>query len=171
MLQDNVSVPVPTFTSDAPVPPAVPPSWIAPLTVVERLLLPMVIMVALLAVLVSENESVKPPLLTMIEFPAELALINVIAPLLVKLGANAELLTTPEPLISKSARLTAKEYAGAPAVNWIVLIDVGSGPEMVTDVAAPLFVNVAMLSGTAGLELQFVPWVHSFGFGGGAVQV
>src|SRR5262249_29096347 len=28
-----------------------------------------------------------------------------------------------------------------------------------------------MLSGTAGLELQFVPWVHSFGFGGGAVQV
>jgi|ERR1700756_4140958 hypothetical protein len=42
---------------------------------------------------------------------------------------------------------------------------------MVTDVAAPLFVNVAMLSGGFGLELQFVPSVHSFGFGGGAVQV
>src|SRR5262245_63444262 len=42
---------------------------------------------------------------------------------------------------------------------------------MVTDVAAPLFVNVATLSGTSGFELQFVPWVHSFGFGGGAVQV
>src|SRR5262249_9168589 len=42
---------------------------------------------------------------------------------------------------------------------------------MVTDVAAPLFVNVATLSGTAGFELQFVPWVHSFGFGGGAVRV
>ena len=45
------------------------------------------------------------------------------------------------------------------------------GLEIVTDVAAPLFLNVAMLSGTVGLELQFVPWVHSFGFGGGAVQV
>src|SRR5262249_57879023 len=33
------------------------------------------------------------------------------------------------------------------------------------------FVNVATLSGTAGFELQFVPWVHSFGFGGGAVQM
>ena len=43
--------------------------------------------------------------------------------------------------------------------------------EIVTDVAAPLFVNVAMLSGGFGLELQFVPSVHSFGFGGGAVQV
>jgi hypothetical protein len=53
----------------------------------------------------------------MLEFPAELALVNVIAPLLVKLGANAELLTMPRPLISKNARLTAKEYAGAPDVN------------------------------------------------------
>jgi|SRR5215468_5073239 len=42
---------------------------------------------------------------------------------------------------------------------------------MVTDVAAPLFVNVAVPSGTLGVELQFVPWVHSFGFGGRAVQV
>jgi hypothetical protein len=41
LLPDNVSVPVPTFTSDAP-PPALPPSWIDPLTVVERLLLPTV---------------------------------------------------------------------------------------------------------------------------------
>jgi hypothetical protein len=33
--------------------------------------------------------------------------------------------------------------------------------EMVTDVGAPLFVKVAVLSGTAGLELQLLPWVHS----------
>src|SRR6516225_11612164 len=42
---------------------------------------------------------------------------------------------------------------------------------MVTDVAAPLFVNVAIPSGTLGAVLQFAPWVHSFGFGGRAVQV
>jgi hypothetical protein len=77
----------------------------------------LVVMVALPAVLVSVKDSKKPSLLTMIEFPAELALINVIAPLLVKLGADAELLTMPAPLISKSARLTAKEYIGAPDVN------------------------------------------------------
>ena len=75
----------------------------------------LVVMVALPAVLVSVNDSVT--LFVMLEFPAELALVNVIAPLLVKLGANAELLTMPRPLISKSARLTAKEYAGAPDVN------------------------------------------------------
>ena len=78
----------------------------------------LVVMVALPAVLVSVNDSEKPPpLLVMLAFPAELALVNVIAPLLVKLGANAELLTMPRPLISKSARLTAKEYAGARDVN------------------------------------------------------
>ncbi len=77
----------------------------------------LVVMVALPAVLVSLKDSKKPALVTMLEFPAELALVNVIAPLLVKLGADAELLTIPEPLISKSARLTAKEYAGAAAVN------------------------------------------------------
>ena len=32
--------------------------------------------------------------------------------------------------------------------------------EIVTDVGAPLLVNVAMLSGTVGFELQFVPVVH-----------
>jgi hypothetical protein len=31
----------------------------------------------------------------------------------------------------------------------------------VTDVGAPLLVNVAMLSGTVGFELQFVPVVQS----------
>ena len=79
---------------------------------------PLVVMVALPAVLVSVKETrVPPPLLMMAEFPAELELVNVIAPLLVKLGANAELFTIPEPLISKSVKLTAKEYAGAAAVN------------------------------------------------------
>src|SRR5262245_3341597 len=34
-------------------------------------------------------------------------------------------------------------------------------PEMVTEVGAPLPVNVAVLSGTVGLELQLVPVVHS----------
>jgi hypothetical protein len=33
--------------------------------------------------------------------------------------------------------------------------------EIVTDVAARLFVNVAVVSGTSGFELQFVPCVHS----------
>ena len=44
-------------------------------------------------------------------------------------------------------------------MNSIVLIDVRF--PMVTDVGAPLLVNVAVLSGTVGLELQFVPVVHS----------
>ena len=80
---------------------------------------PLVVMIALPAVLVSVKETRvgPPPLLMIAEFPAELELVNVIAPLLVKLGANAELFTIPEPLISKSVKLTAKEYAGAPAVN------------------------------------------------------
>ena len=57
-------------------------------------------------------------MLMMAEFPAELELLNVIAALLVKVGANAELLTIPEPLISKTGiKLMAKEYAGAAAVN------------------------------------------------------
>jgi hypothetical protein len=74
-------------------------------------------MMALPAVLASVKDSKKPVLVVMLEFPAELALANVIAPLLVKLGADAELLTMPAPLISKSARLTVKEYIGAPEVN------------------------------------------------------
>ena len=41
----------------------------------------------------------------------------------------------------------------------MVLIDVLF--EMVTEVGAPLLVNVAVLSGTVGLELQLVPVVHS----------
>jgi len=54
------------------------------------------------------------------------------------------------------------EYAGAPAANSIVLIEVEF--EMVTDVGALLFVNVAALSGTVlgvGVEFQLLPWVHS----------
>src|SRR5215470_5934265 len=154
LLPVSVSVPLPSFTR---LPPA-PPSWIEPLSVVERSLLPtvssfdpieyvpapsiepavilpllsgpevpekstvppalamnralpplllaancvsapvLVVMVALPAVLVSVKDSKKPPLVTIIELPAEPLLI-VIAPLLVKLGANAELLTMPAPLI------------------------------------------------------------------------
>jgi len=41
-MPDKVRVPVPTFTSEAPVPPDKPPSWITPLTSVDRLLLPTV---------------------------------------------------------------------------------------------------------------------------------
>jgi len=68
----------------------------------------LVVIVALPAVALSVKERRKPPLLlTMTEFPAELAFTNVIAPLLLKLAADAELLTTPAPLISKSAKLTA----------------------------------------------------------------
>ena len=44
----------------------------------------------------------------------------------------------------------------------IVLIEVEF--EIVTDVGAPLFVNVAVMSGTVlgvGVEFQLLPWVHS----------
>jgi hypothetical protein len=43
-----------------------------------------------------------------------------------------------------------------------VLIDVNAGgPEIVNAVGAPLLVNVAVLSGTVGVEVQFVPVFHS----------
>src|SRR5262249_22990098 len=42
----------------------------------------------------------------------------------------------------------------------MVLID--ALPEMVTEVGAPLLSNVAVLSGTSGVELQLAPSVHSF---------
>ncbi len=94
---------------------ALPPLLLVP-NCVSALLL--VVMVALPAVLVSVKETrLPPPLLMMAEFPAELELVNVIAALLVKLGAEAELLTIPEPLISKIAELTVKKYAGASEVN------------------------------------------------------
>jgi hypothetical protein len=54
--------------------------------------------------------------------------------------------------------LMVNEYAGAAAVNWIVLIEVEL--EMATDVRV-LVSNVAVLSGTSGFEVQFVPRVHS----------
>ena len=180
----SVSVPAPVLVNE----PLLPPSWIEPLTVVERLLPPtmsrfvpslyvpassiepavmlpspsgpelpekstvppalvtkralpplllavncvsappLVVMVALLAVLVSENEIRLPePLLMMVELPAELALRNETAPLLViaafaalpllknirkllvKLGANAELLLMPAPLMLKVAPLMVNE--------------------------------------------------------------
>src|SRR5262249_43107323 len=86
--------------------------------------------------------------------------------LLVKLGANAEALAIPAPLMLKVKKglikkgLVVNEYAGAAAVNWILLIEVEL--EMVTDVRV-LVSNVAMSSGTvlAGIEFQFVPTVHS----------
>ena len=45
------------------------------------------------------------------------------------------------------------------AVNSIVLMV--AGPEMVTEVGAPVSVNEAVLFGTVGLELQLVSVVHS----------
>src|SRR5215510_13278669 len=120
-----------------------------------------VVMIALAAVLLLLNESTPPLLLTMTAVPAELAVLKFRLSLLVKLGANAELLTMPAPLMSKviPVPLVTKLKAGAPAVNWIVLIEASS--EIVTEVGAPLLVNVAALSGTSGFELQFVPSVHS----------
>ena len=100
----------------------------------------------------------------MAAFPAELALLKFKLSLLVKLGANAELLPMPAPLMSKviPVPLVMKLKAGAPAVNWIVLIEASS--EIVTDVGAPLLVNVAVLSGTVA-KLQLLSWVHSLGTG------
>src|SRR5215475_2751064 len=113
-----------------------------------------VVMVALAAVLLLLNDSTAPVLLTMTALPAELSL-------LMKLGANAELLTIPVPLTSNviAVPLVVKLKAGAPTVNWIVLIEASS--EIVTEVGAPLLLNVAALSGTSGFELQLVPSVHS----------
>src|SRR5262245_60157084 len=120
-----------------------------------------VVMVALPAVLLLLNDSTAPVLLTMTALPAELALLKFRLSLLMKLGANAELLTIPVPLTSNviPVPLVVKLKAGAPAVNWIVLIEASS--EIVTEVGAPLLVNVAALSGTSGLELQLVPSVHT----------
>src|SRR5215472_6566391 len=116
---------------------------------------------ALPALLLLLNESTPPLLMVMAAFPAELALLKFRLSLLVKLGANVELLTIPVPLTSNviPVPLVVKLKAGAPAVNWIVLIEASS--EIVTEVGAPLLVNVAALSGTSGLELQLVPSVHS----------
>src|SRR5262249_34315121 len=231
----SVSVPAPVLVNE----PLLPPSWIEPLTVVERLLLPtmsrfvpslyvpapsiepaemlpspsgpelpekstippalvmnralppslllvncviappLVIIVASRAALVSENERrVRKPLVMMVELPAELEprkdmppllviaafaavplLKNMRALSLVKLGANAEALAIPAPLMLKIKKgLMVNEYAGAAAVNWIVLIEVELG--MVTD-GRVIVSNVAVLSGTSGFEVQFVPRVHS----------
>jgi hypothetical protein len=49
---------------------------------------------------------------------------------------------------------------------------VGPGPEMVTDVAAPLFVKIALsLPLGTPTGFQFVSWFHSCGFGSGPTQV
>src|SRR6516164_916017 len=103
-----------------------------------------VVMVALAAVLLLLNETTPPLLLMMTAFSAELALLKFKLSLLVKLGANAELLPMPAPLMSKviPVPLVMKLKAGAPAVNWIVLIEASS--ETVTDVGAALLVNVAV---------------------------
>src|SRR5215831_1247413 len=110
------------------------------------------------------NDSTAPLLFMMTAFPAELALLKFRLSLLMKLGANAELLTIPVPLMSKviPVPLVMKLKAGAPAVNWIVLIE--ASPEIVTDVGAPLLVNVAVLSGTVA-KLQLLSWVQSLGTG------
>src|SRR6516164_10527446 len=123
---------------------------------------------ALPPVLLLLNDSMAPWLFMMTAFPAELALLKFRLSLLVKVGANAELLTIPVPLTSNvtPVPLVVKLKAGAPAVNWIVLIEASS--EIVAEVGAPLLVNVAVLSGTPGFELQFVPSVHS---AAGPVQV
>src|SRR5215510_2258308 len=120
-----------------------------------------VVMIALAAVLLLLNKNMPPLLLTMTALPAELALLKFRLSLLMKLGANAELLTIPVPLTSNviPVPLVVKLKAGAPTVNWIVLIEASS--EIVTEVGAALLVNVAVLSGTSGVELQFVPSVHS----------
>src|SRR5262249_3076638 len=121
-----------------------------------------VVMVALAAVLLLLNDTMPPLLFMMTAFPAELALLKFKLSLLVKLGANAEMLPMPAPLMSKviPVPLVMKLKAGAPAV--IVLIKASS--EIVTDVGAPLLVNVAVLSGTVA-KLQLLSWVHSLGTG------
>src|SRR5262249_60542354 len=115
-------------------------------------------------------ESTPPLLLVMTALPAELALLKFRLSLLVKLGTNAELLTMPAPFMSKviPVPLVMKLKAGAPAVNWIVLIEASS--EVVTEVRAPVLVNVAVLSGTVA-KLQLSSWVHSLGGAPPPIQV
>jgi hypothetical protein len=64
-----------------------------------------VMMIALAAVLLLLNKTVPPLLLTMTALPAELALLNEKLPVFVKLGANAEVLRIPAPLMLKLAEL------------------------------------------------------------------
>src|SRR5262245_18046669 len=102
-----------------------------------------VVMVALPAVLLLLNDSTAPLLFMMTALPAELAPLKFRLSLLMKLGANAELLTIPVPLTSNviPVPLVVKLKAGAPTVKWIVLIEASS--EIVTEVGAPLLVSVA----------------------------
>jgi hypothetical protein len=67
-----------------------------------RLPPPLLMMLALPAELVSTN--VNAPLLMMVAFAAVLALLNWTKALLVKLGTDAELLTTPAPLMVKNPK-------------------------------------------------------------------
>src|SRR5262249_42857308 len=64
-----------------------------------------VAMIALAAVLALLNETTPPPLLTMTALPAELVLLKEKLPVFVKVGANAELLTIPVPLMLKASEL------------------------------------------------------------------
>src|SRR5262249_49609025 len=119
-----------------------------------------VMMIALAAVLLLLNESRPPLLLVMTALPAELVLLKFKLSLLVKLGANAELLTIPAPLMSKviPVPLVTKLKAGAPAANWIVLISASS--ETVTEGGAPLLVDGAVFSGPSR-GLQLLSSLHS----------
>src|SRR5258708_23152519 len=114
-------------------------------------------MVALPAVLLLLNDNTAPLLFVMTAFPAELVPLKFRLSLLVKLGANAELLTMPAPLTSKvmPVPLVVKLKAGAATGNWIVLIE--ASLEIATDVRAALLVNAALSSGASGVALQFLP--------------
>jgi hypothetical protein len=130
-------LPGPEVPEKSTVPPALAMNRaLPPVLLLVNTTPPLVVIVALPAVLVSEKATKKPALLTMVEVPAELEPRNDMLPLLViaafpavpllkkmklkvlvKLGANAELLTIPAPLMSKTVKLTAKEYAVVAAAS------------------------------------------------------
>src|SRR5262249_6296180 len=120
----------------------------------------LLVMVAVPAVLVESNMNSE-PLFVMTALPAvPPAPKKPREPLLTNVGAEEELLAMPLPK-TFTTPVIVNVKAGAPAVNWMVLILAFA--EMVTDWGAPLLVNVAVLSGTVlgGVEFQLVPVVHS----------
>ena len=85
-------------------------------------------MVALAAVLLLLNVSKLPLLFVMMAFPAELPLLKFTVSLFVKLGANAELLTVPRPLMLQAWQTPQLvELQQAPSTQLPVVLLGGAG--------------------------------------------
>jgi hypothetical protein len=116
------------------------------------------VMIALPAVLVLRKE--RAASLRMVALPAVLALMKFRKPELRKSGRNInELLTMPMPVMLKvTPGLIKNTYCGAPASNCIVWIE--ARESIIGAVSKGPKVKVAVLSGTSGFEVQLAPLFH-----------